>query len=401
MRTLRLTSILLAFVAACSSPDDGPVVVGGAIVVSAGIDGSCAIGAGGGLACWGAAPFGSPEDTSIGGPDLFGAAAIAAPVELIGVSLGWAGSGCAIGSNKQAYCWGQLYESDVGNSIGSGIQPLAGMSSLLSIAVGRNVLCGTRDDRGVRCVGWYTGGGRGTDSITDPTAFDLTPNGLKPSLLAYGTAIGIQFGCALQTDSLVACWGERFRGQLGGAQGDTLQDCGFEAADYCQPGPAVVAGGHKYRQVAAGQDRACAVRIDGGVDCWGRKTGVALTSAWGDACAPLDGCLYAPTPVALPASALRVSLGADHTCALLNTGDVYCWGDNTRGQLGRPGAASLVPVAVSGGFTFTTLSAGLEHTCAIEAGSRAIGCWGANDTGQLGDGTLVDRDHPVAVVAAE
>jgi alpha-tubulin suppressor-like RCC1 family protein len=99
--------------------------------------------------------------------------------------------------------------------------------------------------------------------------------------------------------------------------------------------------------------------------------------------------------------ALRVAVGEDHVCALLQNGDVYCWGDNTFGQLGRAGAASATPVKVSGGFVFTSLSAGRAHTCAVEAGSGAIGCWGSNNSGQLGDGTTTDRDHPVAVVAAE
>jgi alpha-tubulin suppressor-like RCC1 family protein len=115
----------------------------------------------------------------------------------------------------------------------------------------------------------------------------------------------------------------------------------------------------------------------------------------------VDNCLYVPTNIPLAGTATRVAVGSDQVCVLLTTGAVYCWGDNSRGQLGRPGAASLVPVAVNGGFTFTALSAGSEHSCAIEAGSGAIGCWGANDTGQLGDGTTTDRDHPVPVVAAE
>ena len=272
---------------------------------------------------------------------------------------------------------------------------------MASTSVGQYVLCGTRTDNGVRCVGWFTGGGRGTDSIVDPDEFDYTPNPLKPSLAAYGTAIGYQFGCAIRTDALVACWGQRVHGQLGGATGDTLADCGYESPAYCQPGPAVVAGGQKYRQVSAEGDHACATRIDGGVDCWGRKVGTTLTSLWGQPCLPADACLNAPTAVTLPSAVLRVAVGDDHACALLQNGDVYCWGDNTHGQLGRPGAASATPVKVSGGFTFSAISAGRLHTCAIESGSGAIGCWGANDSGQLGDGTTTDRDHPVAVVAAE
>ena len=161
-----------------------------------------------------------------------------------------------------------------------------------------------------------------------------------------------------------------------------------------------MAGGHKYRQVSAQLDHACATLVSGGVECWGRKFGAAV-AGWLTTCTTAADCVNVPTAVTLPAAAIRVVVGAEHACALLTTHDVYCWGDNTHGQLGRSGGASATPVLVSGGYLFTTLSAGADHTCAVEAGTGAIGCWGRNDSGQLGDGTLVDRDHPVAVVVAE
>ncbi len=405
MRVSMLAVTLLVLAAACGSDGtDGPVVVGGATAVSAGIDGTCAIGTSGGLACWGSVPTGTPEDTSAGAPDALGAVPISTPIDLISVSLSrgiGSNSGCVVGTDNQAYCWGYLSASDQGQLLGDGIEALPGFTGMSSISVGQYVLCGTRTDRGVRCVGWYTGGGRGTDSIADPNAFDLTPNVLKPATTAFGTAIGGQFGCAVRTDSLVACWGDRHGGRLGGAAGDTLQNCGDEGAAWCQPGPAPIAGGVKYRQVAANQISACAVRISGGVDCWGRKMGVEVTGFTGLQCNPTDACLYTPTAITLPGAATRVGVGGNHACALLTTGDVYCWGDNSVGELGRPGDSSPTPVLVSGGFTFVTLSVGSGHTCAIEAGSGAIGCWGDNTWGQLGDGTQVNRDHPVAVVAGE
>ncbi|HVX88420.1 MAG TPA: hypothetical protein VG940_05790 [Gemmatimonadales bacterium] len=396
---------LLALAAACGSDNgpNGPPAIVGATLVSAGWDGTCAIGGSGGLACWGAAPTGTDADTGAGA-DLLGALSIPTPIDLIALSLDRdfaPGTGCAVGSTGQAYCWGAIYQSDVGQSIGAGIQPLSGFTSMGSIALGQHVVCGTRTDKTVRCAGWYTGGGRGIDSIGDPDAFDLTPNTLKPATSVFGTSIGQQFGCALRADSLAVCWGRRDGGRLGGATGDSLQNCGAESPAWCQPGPAPVAGGQKYRVVSVGGASACAVRIDGGVDCWGQKKGVAITGMSGLQCQPSDACLYTPTAIAVPGTAIRVGVGRDHACALITTGDVYCWGDNAFGQLGRPGAASLIPVKVSGGYAFVSLSVGAYHTCAIEAGSGAVGCWGANSTGQLGDGTTTDRSSPVAVVVAE
>ena len=111
--------------------------------------------------------------------------------------------------------------------------------------------------------------------------------------------------------------------------------------------------------------------------------------------------MKSPTQVALPGLAVRVAVGGDHACALLSSGAAYCWGDNSYGQLGRTGGSSTTPVAVSGGFVFSSLSAGQYHTCGIEAGTGAVGCWGANWAGQLGDGTLVNKDRPVAVIVRQ
>lgn len=400
MRRLPSIPLLLLVAAACSSPDDGPTVVSGAVAVSAGIDGTCAIGSNGGLACWGSAPSGTPQDTGMG-VDLLGATSIETPVELIALSLAHENNratGCMVGASNQVYCWGDLVPF---GSIGEGIQPLAGFGGMNSISVGRRVICGARTDRGVRCVGSYKDGVRATDSIADPDAFDLTYNVPKPALAAFGVSIGGFVGCAVRTDSLVACWGMRVGGGLGGAAGDTLQNCGAGTSAWCQPGPAPIAAGAKYRQVNAHTTSVCAVRIDGGVDCWGQKQNEAVDDVNGLQCVPSDACLYTPTSMGVPGTATRVGVGDLHACALVSTGDVYCWGSNDWGQLGRPGASSSTPVKVSGGFTFTSLSVGAWHTCAIEAGSGAVGCWGRNSEGQLGDGTTQNRDHPVAVIAAD
>lgn len=405
-RPLLALPFALLLLNACGSDSgpSGPPSIVGAVIVSAGSEGTCAIGTSGGLACWGAVPDGIADDTTASGADVLGALPVNTPTDLIALNLNrdlTGNSGCAVGSDHQAYCWGTLLESDVGHSMGAGITATTGLTSLASIATSRHVICGTRTDNGVRCIGWYTGGGRGIDSLPNPDNFDLTPNPLKPAIEAFGTSLGLETGCALKTDSTAACWGVRFNGQLGGATGDTLQNCGNESPAWCQPGPAPVAGGHKYRQVSVDLDHACATLISGGVECWGRKVGVTTTNLFGTPCAPADACLYTPTAVTLPAPAIRVGVGAEHACALVNTGDVYCWGDNTNGQLGRPGASSLTPVKVSGGYIFVGLTVGSAHSCAIEAGTGAVGCWGANASGQLGDGTTTDRDHPVAVVVAE
>ena len=94
-----------------------------------------------------------------------------------------------------------------------------------------------------------------------------------------------------------------------------------------------------------------------------------------------------------------VAAGAYHTCALTR-GGAYCWGSNGLGELGASteGLLDSVPVLVlvSGGLTFTSVSAGLQHACGITTG-KAMYCWGKHSSGQLGDGGTSYGAPPVLV----
>ncbi len=99
--------------------------------------------------------------------------------------------------------------------------------------------------------------------------------------------------------------------------------------------------------------------------------------------------------------ASQVSVGGSHTCALTSAGVAYCWGSNGFGQLGdgTSGNGRLRPVRVAGGLTFRQVNAGGAHTCGITTADRLY-CWGANLSGQLGDGTSGSiRTSPVAVAS--
>ncbi len=186
----------------------------------------------------------------------------------------------------------------------------------------------------------------------------------------------------IQKQGSVSCWGSNNLGQLG----DDTTTNRNKPTPVSNLLPDIT-------QVVTGHHHSCA--IEGGlVKCWGENTYGQLG----------DSTTTNPkTPIILQAYAVSknvVSLtaGADHTCALLNSGKVQCWGKNTAGQLGNGLTAnSYQPVNVHNLLgTVAALASGSNHTCALLKNGQ-MQCWGSNESGQLGDSTTDNRTTPVAV----
>lgn len=194
---------------------------------------------------------------------------------------------------------------------------------------------------------------------------------------------------ALEPTGQVYCWGDNQRGQV---------DPSGDASGYTAGQPLVTRDGTPLTAVAlsAGIAHSCALNASNEVYCWGDDSKGQLSR---DA---VGAGPHRVNPELVRFKAL--SAGGAHTCAITVLDQLYCWGDNAYGQLGRgeltaPLADQVLPVTVATG-PWLAVSAGPRHTCAIHAGDGAVHCWGDNAHGQLGRGVDV-RETRVADLPGE
>jgi hypothetical protein len=191
-------------------------------------------------------------------------------------------------------------------------------------------------------------------------------------------------------DGSVRCWGFGYYGELGYGSTSTVGD--IKTPDTAGP---VDLGGHTATAISAGGEHTCAILDGGSVRCWGLGTsgqlGYGNTSDVGDTPTSLPGSAGA-VDLGPGRTAVAISAGDAHTCAILDNGGVLCWGYGGDGRLGygntnnvgdtqTPG--SVGPVDLGPGRTATAISAGSRHTCAILDNGSVL-CWGYGGNGRLG-----------------
>jgi alpha-tubulin suppressor-like RCC1 family protein len=219
-----------------------------------------------------------------------------------------------------------------------------------------------------------------SETVTGTAAVVVTPVavGAGPTLSALSA--GFFHTCGVTLTGAAVCWGDNSFGQLGNATTTNAAT------------PVTVAGGFNFKTVSAGFQHTCGVTTSGAAYCWGDNASGELGSG--------ISASVSSSPVAVTGGLTfkAVSAGFSHACGLTTAGAAYCWGSNEAGDLGNGaiGGLSSAPVAVAGGLTFASLSAGAVYSCGVTTSGAAY-CWGGNGYGVLGNGTTTDSPTPVAV----
>ncbi len=373
---------------------------------------ACAVDAAGQVTCWGLLP----DDTADQPPTPVGG--IPAPVVEVSVGDRYA---CFVTNAGDAYCWSRLNNyGTVGSSTACPgghcpptpvlVDALAG--NVASVGAGYYHTCAVGLDGLAYCWGRNTSGEVGvTPYTTPPFQFDdpVQVSGLAGSVVEIGAGVG--FTCARLDDGTVWCWGDAEHGQLGTGQMLGSTTCTYGS---CEPSPtSPVTLSAPATHLAVGGAFACALLTTGAIECWGDDVIGQLGDGGTGTATCASGTPCAPAPIAVPLppgrSATSLSAGTWHACAVLDDGQVLCWGQSQRGSahlgLGsNPGAtAGLQPAAVllpcpSG---LCEAASGCQHdpvdcddgiACTVDACDPASGCTHTADAALCDDGQACTAD---------
>lgn len=333
-----------------------------AVQLRAGWGYNCAVWNGGRISCWGKHETIFEDFEQVLGP---------APVFVPGLgdvkmmTHGPGGLNCAVKRNNEVWCFGYAPSlvSDPDPEVNS-LPPflLEGLPSdleVVDIAASSGAACAVLSNKELWC--WGSSGDLGYDYdipiYLPPARVDGFDEGVVEVTGATATL------CARTESGKVYCFGFRIVGENRFTRTST---------------PELIPLPSKVKSLGPSQAaNVCVVMEEGTVMCWGMNFDMQL----GDSAptAPME----APVTVAGLAEVQTVAIGGHHTCALTEGGEVYCWGRNMAGQLGREGEDSGTPTKVEGLSGVVEMVAGSQHTC-VRTGDGEILCWGDNADGQLG-----------------
>ena len=300
---------------------------------------------------------------------------------------------CALSDAGEVSCWGdnsfgQLGNSDTSITSSSSALRISGLTAT-SITAGRDHTCALITDGTIKCWGSNTNGQLGTGD----TSYQLSATPRQVSGITNATTVsaGAMHVCAVVDNGAVKCWGAGAKYRLGLASSYGQNDVST---------PTSVAGltGLTAIQVTGGTSQSCALLSTKAVKCWGDNASGQLGAGATSSATPspravsgIDGST---------ASAAQISMGSQHACAVLTDGTAKCWGNGGSGRIGNGATTTAAtPATVKmGNNTLTgirSIAAGAESSCAV-INSGEVVCWGNNAAGQLGNGALVSQSQAVS-----
>lgn len=250
-----------------------------------------------------------------------------------------------------------------------------------SIDAGGNFTCAVTQDDRVKCWGRNTFGSNGDGTTTQSHA----PVFVYGSESYTSVSAGGNHACAVTTSGAAMCWGGGASGQLGhGSNSNSSIPVSVTGIPFA------------ISNVSVGSSSSCAVTVNNDLYCWGLNSAGQLG---------IGNTTQQNTPqrvTALDGAVRSVSVGGSTTCATTTGNEAYCWGAGMMGQLGRGSAMnSTSPLPVIGlPSGVREVAAGGSHACAALLDGTAY-CWGWNEDGQLGNGTVSNSLSPVQVAGAD
>ncbi len=302
---------------------------------------------------------------------------------------------CVVLADRGARCWGRglagrLGYGDEQNVLSAAAAPPVNLGGhwVRAITAGDFHTCAIIDDGTVRCWGFGANGRLGYGSQADVRLpATAPPVDIGAGRRATAITAGASHTCIIRDDGAVMCWGNGVSGRLGYGNQSSIGDNEAPAA----AGPVDIGPGRTAVAISAGDFHTCAIRDDGALVCWGFGSGGQLgrgsTTDVGD-----DETPGQAGPLNLNGHRARaVSGGKGHTCAILDDDSVRCWGFGADGRLGYGGSATIASSAAAPrvnlgpGRSALAIGAGEAHTCAI-LDDGAVRCWGFGGNGRLGYG---------------
>ena len=345
---------------------------------------ACAVTTSGGLKCWGNNLYGQIGDGTSGtGTNKYYPTDVAGMTSGVSSVAASGDSTCAVTSSGGVKCWGNNSYGQLGNgTLTKSASPVdvIGLTSGVASVSGQNAFyCAVTTGGAAYCWGFGAYGELGNNTAT----YSSTP--VQVSGLSSGVksiSAGLSTACVTMVDGTARCWGEGRWGQLG------------NGALNSSSVPVVVSGLTNAASVKTNQYHTCAILTDASLKCWG-------DNAYGQMANGTATGTFS-TPISIPGQTnikgfTVLNMG---TCSVSNAGVMQCWGDNQYSQTGNGNATGPVtsPTTVTGlssGVSFVATSGGYSQ-CA-QSSTLGVVCWGLNTSGQVGDGTSLNRSTPVSI----